>query len=112
MLKNGCIECAKCKEYEGAVGQERPDFGENQVKDLSEIEKDKQYVVHLTYIGEEYAFVCLSEPFQTEDGNHRIKVRHLESGRETIESLAALGVMPYSISGVDSWNNYNWLEKI
>lgn len=112
MLKNGCIECAKREERKRAVGQERPDFGKNQVKDLSEIEKDKQYVVHLTYTGEECAFVCLSEPFQAQDGDHWIRVRHLESGRETIESLAALGVMPYSISGVDSWNNYNWLEKI
>lgn len=112
MLKNGCIGCAKSEECKRAVGQERPDFGENQVKDLSEIREDKQYVVHLTYIGEKYAFVCLSNPFQTQDGEHRIKVRHLESGRETIESLAALGVIPYSISGVDSWNNYNWLEKI
>lgn len=105
--------CDECKEWADIFTQKRPDFGKRQVRDLSKIKVGREYTIHFTSGGEEYQyqFICISEPFQDKDGTYWIRTWRPDIGRETKESLADSGVVPYAGFEIDCWNNYNWLEK-
>ena len=87
---------------ESGVVKERPDFGDKQVKQVSEIECGKKYIEH---------YRCGSSIItliQRKGDTKWMEIR-TDSGYITDYSLADCGVIPYE-SG--AWNAANWLEKL
>ena len=93
------------------VVKERPDFGDKQVKKVSELEMGKRYRRHHAMgtnivipmqlkVGWVKAKTMGQEPVTAKD----IEIADIED-----ESLSDWGVLPYE-NGM--WNRTNWLEKL
>jgi len=95
------------KEKEEGVVKERPNFGDKQVRKLSEIEWGQEYKKHY---GDGSSEIVI--PVRRKDAYGMIKIRKIYDSVPFITdmSLADCGVIPYKETGL--WNKTNWLEKI
>lgn len=96
------------------VGQDRPDFGPNQVRSPEELVAGMVVVHHGASSAERTEIT--SAPFQKADGGWWIsgiseheKRTSPENPKEMEMSLADRGVVAYS-NGM--WHLYNWLERV
>lgn len=89
---------------EGVV-KERPNFGNRQVRNVSEIEWGKKYREH--YSRGSRIIILI----QRKDNSKWIKIGVIYDDVPVVTdaSLADCGVIPYEH---DMWNKTNWLEKI
>ena len=96
------------------VVKERPDFGDKQVKKVSDLEMGKQY---RKYHGLGTEIII---PLQKSYGNSWIKAKTIHDHESITDkdieiavikdiSLGDCGVIPYD-NGM--WNRTNWLEKL
>ena len=97
------------------VTKERPNFGDNQVKRVSEIEMGKRYRKH-HYSGTGEILIPIRKSYRT--GWIKAKLifdqepitdKDIEIASIRDIPLADCGVIPYEKTGM--WNKTNWLEK-
>ena len=96
------------------VVKERPDFGDKQVRQASEVEMEKLYRWHCRR-----GMLSVIFPIRKEDNGIWIKAKQISDEPVTMKdiaeadigdvSLADCGVIPYK-GGM--WNGTNWLEKL
>ena len=94
------------KEKEKGVVKERPNFGDKQVREQSEIEWGQEYRKHY---GDGSSEIVI--PVRRKDTCGMIKIRKIYDSVPFITDMSLMdsGVIPYE-NGM--WNRTNWLEKI